>query len=300
MPHFTVAGSATYCNVYLKGVDSMPHYGVVSLNKSHNLYLSNSKGYDVEEKNAEKVKRLVEDLTNTSHLFSFAYKDMYEAFNPRLAAENIIIDSGGYSIDTLGLDLNINDYMTFLKSARYRYAFNFDKIRNPEETYQNQKIIEDHGLEVIPVFHLGSPYKWLKKYIDEGYDYISLGGMVGKHNKIREQFLKKCFILGKKEGIKFHGLGVSHKYCAKYPLFSIDNSNHILVRRTGSIKINGNALKIPRVKGEKPEARTWNDAKPVLIQLMNNINDYKDAVKNNWRQYHNYFKGNLTYEEVIN
>ena len=198
-------------------------FEVIGLNESHQEYLSK--------------------LNQTHHLFSFAYKKVYDSISPKLQEEYIIIDSGGYSIHTLGLNLTIDDYINFLKTARYNYAFNFDIIGDPEATYKNQKYIESQGLKVIPVFHLGSPYKYLKRYIDEGYTYISLGNMVGKHNKIRVPFLNKCFTLGMQEQIKFHGLGLSHNYCENYPLYSIDNSNHIMVRRTGQIKSEIKTLK---------------------------------------------------------
>jgi hypothetical protein len=173
-------------------------------------------------------------------------------------------------------------------------------IGDPKATYENQKYIEDHGLEVIPVFHLGTEYKHLQKYIDEGYQYISLGGMVGKHNNYRRPFLNKCFSLGQKAGgIKFHGLGLSHKYCERFPFFSIDNSNHIMVRRNGQMKVYGKDVKIPKVHGTTKDERRWNDAKPVLLQLKHNIREYKEIVKSNWGRYHSYFKGKVTLEEVL-
>ena len=245
-------------------------FEVMSLNEAHQHFISK--------------------LTSTHHLFSFAYPDVYANIAPKLEEKYIIIDSGGFSIHTLGLNLTIDDYINFLKKARYKYAFNFDIIGDPQATYENQKYIESKGLEVIPVFHLGTKYKWLQKYIDEGYDYISLGGMVGKHNKSRLPFLDKVFSLGYKAGgIKFHGLGLSHKYCARYPLFSIDNSNHIMVRRNGEMNIKGKKYKIPKVKGVTKDERRWNDAEPVLLQLQENIREYKKLVTDNWNLYHQYF-----------
>ena len=255
-------------------------YEVMSNSESHQYYLS--------------------QLKETYHLFSFAYQDVfYESF-PKLDKKHIMIDSGGYSIHTLGLKLNIDDYIHFLKNIKYEYAFNFDVIGNPEQSYKNQKYIEEEGLDVIPVFHIGTAYKWLQKYIDEGYDYISLGGMVRKHNKYKLPFLNKCFTIGMKNGgIKFHGLGLGHNYAAKYPLYSIDNSNHIMVRRNGNLKIRGKDIKIPRVQGKTKEERRWNYAYPVLLQLYENINQYKGIVKKNWWMYHKYFQGKISMEEVI-
>jgi hypothetical protein len=296
LPHYSVITPNNYHKHYMD--KNMPHYSVITPNNYHKHYMDkNIPHYSVDDKRSKSM--YISQLLHTHHLFSFAYQQVYETINGKLAPEYIMIDSGGYSIHTLGLDLTIDDYIKFLKKARYKYAFNFDIIGNPEQTYENQKYIESHGLEVIPVFHLGTPYKHLQRYINEGYNYISLGGMVGKHNKIRIPFLNKCFTLGMKEGTKFHGLGLSHKYCKEYPLYSIDNSNHIMVRRTGEMKIRGRDIKIPRVHGETREERRWNDAEPVLIQLQENIREYKELVKKNWLKYHKYFQGKVTINEVL-
>lgn len=283
---YYIVGGGNILSLY----DYMPLYSVISDNNYHRNYLV------LDGLNS---KKNIQWLRNTHHLFSFAYSKVYDTINKKITPDHIMIDSGGYSIHTLGLELTIDDYIQFLRESRYKYAFNFDIIRDPEQTYQNQKYIESHGLEVLPVFHLGDPYKHLQRYIDEGYKYISLGGMVGKHNKYREPFLTKCFKLGYQDGIKYHGLGISHKYAAKYPLYSIDNSNHIMVRRNGQMKIKGKNYKIPRVHGATRSERSWNDAQPVLYQLMENIKEYRELVKKNWNIYYQYFHGEMTIEEII-
>lgn len=290
----------------------MPNYSVISGNQKNfanklglfkmGMNVQDLRGkmlFEVMSLNESHQKYLIQ-LQDAYHLFSFAYQDVYNKLSSKVDKKHIVMDSGGYSIHTSGLELTIDDYINFLKTARYNHAFNFDVIGNPEQTYLNQKYIEENGLQVIPVFHIGTPYKWLQKYIDEGYDYISLGGMVGKHNKYKIPFLNKCFALGMKNGgVKFHGLGLGHDYCKKYPLYSIDNSNHIMVRRNGKLKIDGKDIKIKKVHGETKEERRWNDAMPVLIQLSENIKQYKKIVEENWWMYHKYFNGKIGLEEVL-
>lgn len=278
--------------------DYMPNYSVISSNNYHLYYLD--KMYISAGNMDSKRTELISSLQGVYHLISFAYNDTYKFIQDKIPPSHLIIDSGGFTINSLGINLDIDDYIRFLGEIKYKYAFNFDIIRDAEQTYKNQKYMEGEGVDVIPVFHLGDSYKYLQNYIDEGYDYISLGGMVGKGDKVKRRFLNKCFTLGfKGKGIKFHGLGLGHNYCKDYPLFSIDNSNHIMVRRRGQMKINGNSIKIPKVYGESREERRWNDAKPVLIQLLNNIKEYEEIVKDKWYMYDKYFQGNVSIEEVI-
>ncbi|MCK4499609.1 hypothetical protein KAU11_03880, partial [Candidatus Babeliales bacterium] len=71
------------------------------------------------------------------------------------------------------------EYIKFIKENQHKIDFypNLDVINNPQATYDNQKYLEKHGIKPAPVFHLGCDVSWLQRYIDEGYDYIALGGI---------------------------------------------------------------------------------------------------------------------------
>lgn len=53
---------------------------------------------------------------------------------------------------------------------------NLDVINSPELTWRNQQILEDAGLDPMPVFHLGNDPVWAKRYTDN-YEYLAIGGM---------------------------------------------------------------------------------------------------------------------------
>ena len=91
----------------------------------------------------------------------------------------LFIDSGAYSASTQNVEINIKEYIKFIKKyEKYIDVYaNLDVIGDPEATYKNQKIMEKAGLKPLPCFHYGEDWSWLEKYIKE-YSYIALGGMV--------------------------------------------------------------------------------------------------------------------------
>jgi len=129
----------------------------------------------------------------------------------------------------------MDKYAAFIK--KYKIAIdlyaNIDVIGNPELTWRNQKYLEKkHGLSPVPVVHFGTDMKWLKKYIEEGYKLIGLGGLVGKNKSIRlTDWLDRCFDLvcdspNRLPKVKIHGFGISSvKLWLRYPWWSIDSTS---------------------------------------------------------------------------
>ena len=156
----------------------------------------------------------------------------------------IFVDSGAFSSMTLGSEINLESYIDWIK--RYQdimtiYA-NLDFINDPVKTYENQKKMEDAGLKPIPVFHTGESIEWLQRYIDEGYTYICLGGMVpySSDRKKLITWISKCFNTAAESGkpIKFHGFGMtSFDLMKAYPWASCDSSSWSTSFRFGNVHI---------------------------------------------------------------
>lgn len=154
----------------------------------------------------------------------------------------IFIDSGGFSAATQGVEINLLEFCAFLKKHKDLitvYA-NLDEIGNPELTYERQQMMEAEGLEPIPVFHTGESIDWLKRYIDEGYDYIALGGMVpyARDKKKLIQWMSACFNEVEKSGCKvgFHGFGMTTwDLMRAYPWKSVDSSSWCSGFRYGQV-----------------------------------------------------------------
>ena len=141
----------------------------------------------------------------------------------------------------------IDNYGAFLK--KYKIAIdlyaNIDAIGNPEITYRNQKYLEDkHGLSPVPVVHFGTDISWLKKYMDEGYKLIGLGGLVGSTMKKGcRDWIDSCFNMvcnspDRLPKIKLHGFGVtSYRFLIRYPWWSVDSAAWDKIASYGGICI---------------------------------------------------------------
>lgn len=149
--------------------------------------------------------------------------------------KSFFLDSGAYSAYTKNATIDIDQYIAYIKkNMQYiDYYANLDVIDNPEKTYQNQKYLEKNGLKPLPVFHaITKNTEWLKKYIDEGYDYICLGGIAGGAIT-KEKLISILDILFTNyicdtngyPKIKTHGFGITfHKALLRYPWYSVDSA----------------------------------------------------------------------------
>lgn len=155
---------------------------------------------------------------------------------------NLFLDSGAFSAMTKGVEINIQDYIAFIKEYRKYisvYAV-LDVIGDPEATLRNQHIMEDAGLCPLPCFHYGEPLRYLQKYVAE-YDYIALGGMArlgARPDMFR--FLDDCFdVICDKDGlpkVKVHGFGITTiSVMKRYPFYSVDSTSWLIGSRNGQI-----------------------------------------------------------------
>ncbi len=149
---------------------------------------------------------------------------------------SLFMDSGSYSAFTKGVDLNLKEYADFLKrhSDIIHIAAATDVIGkgNEQATYDNLKELESYGVKVQPTFHVGDEDKWLIRYIEEGYKYIFLGGLVPVSAPQKELWLDRVygeFICNNKKGkpiVDTHLFGLTHeKLMQKYPCTSVDSTS---------------------------------------------------------------------------
>lgn len=184
----------------------------------------------------------------------------------------LFLDSGAFSAKSQGVKINVKDYISFIKENEKHidvYA-NLDVIGNPRATLRNQRIMEDAGLNPIPVFHFGEDEEKYLKLLIEKYNYIAIGGMVKSGNLI--SFLDRVFsnYICNKKGIpkvKVHGFGLtSLKLMLRYPWYSVDSTSWVVTGRMGSIYI-------PRYKNGKwiYNENSWK------ISVSNKSPDMKDV-----------------------
>lgn len=150
-----------------------------------------------------------------------------------------LADSGAYSALTQGATIKIGDYAAWLRKWQpyITHYINLDVIGDPAATWDNQLILEEEGLRPIPVFHAGSDFRHLYRYLDAGYTYICLGGLVGRTRKAVMPWAIKCFKEAKGKAV-FHGLGLTRwADLAALPYYSVDSSSWGMGHRYGRMDL---------------------------------------------------------------
>lgn len=137
----------------------------------------------------------------------------------------------------------LNTYIEFCHKYKTQCDpyVNLDIIFNPEKTWENQKYMESHGLQPLPVFHFGEDFKWLDKYVDN-YPYIGISGLGSDIQKKSyfQSFGDKVFkrLSQSKQMIKVHGFAAtSFDLIKRYPWYSIDSTTWIKHAAYGSVMV---------------------------------------------------------------
>ncbi len=201
---------------------------------------------------AESFKKTLSENKVDTLLFSYFFLKKNEVDWIK-DVKNTILDSGAFSAFSQKKEIDIYEYIKFLKEKgdNFKAYANLDVIGSAEKTLENQKIMEEAGLKPVPCFHYKEDLQYLKDYAEK-YDYIALGGLVpySKDKPKLYAWLDKCFailmpyILSKK--LKVHGFGVgSDDILKKYPFYSADASSWLAGGKFGRmIKWNSQTLKM--------------------------------------------------------
>ena len=155
---------------------------------------------------------------------------------------NVFLDSGAFSAWRKNEVIDMDKYIEFCHKHKDNvevYA-TLDVIGDPEKTWENHRIMEEAGLNPLPVYHCGSPAKYLHKCMD--YEYFGLGGIAAQSEKVRLTFLDHVFKeISDKKGIpthKTHGLGMtSFNLMREYPFYSVDSTSFALYAAYGIVLI---------------------------------------------------------------
>ena len=172
----------------------------------------------------------------------------------------LMLDSGAYSAWNKGVEIDIDKYIAYIK--RYEHVIgayvNLDVIPGSPEgdeptaqeadaaaqaSWDNLKYMESKGLHPVPVFHYGEPFKWLRKMLDEGYEFVGLGGIADtRHASKRLTWLDFAFtILTDGQGwplVKVHGFALtSTEVLVRYPWFSCDSASWMLLAGYGKVVV---------------------------------------------------------------
>jgi hypothetical protein len=178
--------------------------------------------------------------------------ESYHYMNPRTIEtlrnekKTIFLDSGAFSMFTQGVQVDLKAYGEFIKAHTdiVHVSSNLDVIGagHELESYNRQKELEAMGVpNIYPVHHVRDEDWWLERYLDEGYDYIFLGGMVPETTAYLRQWLDHVWhnYLTTPDGrpkIKVHGFGLTtNELIFRYPWYSVDSTSWVTVAQFGSI-----------------------------------------------------------------
>jgi hypothetical protein len=166
-----------------------------------------------------------------------------------------MVDSGAFSAWSKGVQVSLNPYIFWLlcNEGYIGHYFNRDVIAGENgrrercrhkieqaaaQSYFNFRRMKRARLNPIPVFHQNERFFWLRRYLDEGAQYIALAPF---HATRPEgiAWLRDAFALvANYPNVKVHGLGVmSHFAVCKFPFYSVDAATWLRGGSRGQIPV---------------------------------------------------------------
>jgi len=154
----------------------------------------------------------------------------------------VMLDSGAYSAWRANKTIDIDVYIQFVKDNKHliNHYVNLDVIGDGKASYENFRYMKSEGMNPIPVYHAGTPLKYLEKYIDQS-DYVAIGALTNMSTPKRIENLDMLWSDYLTDSTdmpirKFHGMGfTTGQLMTRYPWFSVDSSTWLTVSRMGII-----------------------------------------------------------------
>lgn len=177
-----------------------------------------------------------------------------KTINPKL---KLFCDSGAFTAWTKGREINIDEYIKFIKENEemFEVIANLDKIPGKPGVPETQEDLENaaevgwnnllymnkKGVNPLHIFHQGEDFKWLKK-VSEHQEYIGISPNNFAKTKEKRLWLDRVFdfLSNGKGGCrnKTHGFGVTAlPLMYRYPWFSCDSSAWSMGRRSGTVRV---------------------------------------------------------------
>lgn len=144
---------------------------------------------------------------------------------------SLFLDSGAFSAWTRGSEVDIDDYIAYIKRNQKYVAYyaNLDVIGDGEASFQNWRYMREQGLEPVPIYHPPTDVKYLEAYLKD-CDFLAIGGISATSKRDRLLSLDRLWrdYLTDDKGlpvVKVHGFGLgSLDVLVRYPWYSVDNT----------------------------------------------------------------------------
>jgi hypothetical protein len=187
-------------------------------------------------------------FANVPHILeSYHYVEKQQYVDAmRANGAKVFLDSGAFSAKSLGVDINVHDYIDYIHRNRdivkvedgVELASVLDGIGDPLKTWQNQVYMEEKGAKPLPCFHFGEDEKYLEWYISK-YEYITIGGLVRtKAEDVMwwlDRIWNKYLVDGSgKPRLKVHAFGVTTiSLMERYPWHCMTEEDHSVLTKSG-------------------------------------------------------------------
>lgn len=166
----------------------------------------------------------------------------------------LFIDSGAHSLyniahktktrldkyayyDTPEFWAYVDKYAAFIKANgdAVDHYVNVDVIHNAKRSWKVQQYLEkEHGLNPIPVIHMGTGVEWLEHYLERGYKFIGLGGVALEGTRLSyirwadQMFDRLCDNRERLPCVKVHGFAMTaYASLVRYPWYSVDSASWV-------------------------------------------------------------------------
>ena len=271
---------------------------------------------------------------NAHRLFSYADKPKkrLQMFND--CQSKIFMDSGAFGVAHSGKQITLDEYINFInETPRVTLFACLDVIPWPTLTQETAKISAEQSWKnycymiervkpeykdkIVPVYHYGEDFKYLKQMLDgyEGYKspYIAYGGRGGIHTKHLYSSLDKFFDIIKdtRPNVKTHAFGITVlKLLESYPFTSADSTSYLQTAVNGGIFVEclNRMIKISEQTLKDPQNYEHKDShiKDLITQEINNygytVQELKESFRTRFRFNIDYFlrwQKSYTYVEKV-
>jgi hypothetical protein len=154
----------------------------------------------------------------------------------------LMLDSGAYSAFRKKTTIDREAYAEYVKthSDIFKVCVNLDVIGDGKKSFENWKWFYDKGVKLMPVYHVGTDEKFLKKYLEKA-DYVGLGAIANLSATRRIKGLQKIWdsYLLNKDGtakVKVHGMGLTAvPILVRFPWYSVDSVSPVLQAGYGGV-----------------------------------------------------------------
>ncbi|MDD5146820.1 MAG: hypothetical protein PHN39_03750 [Candidatus Pacebacteria bacterium] len=205
-----------------------------------------------------------------------------KGFNKKFLGDfNLFLDSGAYSVFTGVAQVDLKEMIEDYKKLDFiSLKCGLDVIGNAEETKQNCLKMREAGLDVVPTFHYGESFEYLKFYCDN-FNYVALGGVaqLRSQSSLLIRWLDNCYSIIRDyvPKIKVHGFAItSYKLLLRYPFYSVDSTTwQSAARFAEHNELKGFKLKRIKSKHLPRDSRLKKNVKSIL--------DLEKFVTNVWK-----------------